>query len=67
MNPSSKSSDQSKTDHSHDADAWSAWACIIGIALGVIIGLFFGKALVLGAGLGTMGWIVGALIDRSRR
>lgn len=67
MNTSPKSNDQQKSDpHAHH-DALSGWGTIIGAVAGALIGLFCDRVILLGSVLGATGWIVGALIDRSRR
>lgn len=68
MDSSSKPNDKAKSAQS-DAhpDALSGWGALIGTGAGALIGAFFHQALALAIALGAMGWIVGALIDRSRR
>ncbi len=67
MNASTRSSGGTKANRRHDADAWSGWGCLIGAILGLTIGLGFGRPVVLGFASGAVGWLVGALVDRSRR
>lgn len=68
MDSSSKPNDKTKSAQS-DAhpDALSGWGALAGAAAGALIGVFFHKALALAIGLGVTGWIVGALVDRSRQ
>ncbi|MFT3867411.1 MAG: hypothetical protein QM715_02825 [Nibricoccus sp.] len=68
MDSSTKPNDKAKPAQS-DAhpDALSGWGALVGTAAGALIGVFFHKAVALAIGLGVTGWIVGALIDRSRR
>jgi hypothetical protein len=67
MNIFPDSPEKEKSGQAGHHDAWSGWGIIIGTVTGIIIGLFVGQALLLGVGLGVLGWIVGALVDRSRR
>lgn len=66
MNLSSKSNDKQKPAPPEPHDACSGWGIILGIIAGIVIGLFFDKAIILGCVLGSTGWVVGAFIDRAR-
>jgi uncharacterized membrane protein YoaK (UPF0700 family) len=66
MESSSQKSSASKDNQNAEKGALSAWAGLIGAVAGALIGVFFGKAIVLGIALGVIGWLVGAFIDRSR-
>ena len=67
MNASSRTSNTPRAWRTHDANAWSGWACIIGIVLGLAVGVFFAHAILFGIALGAVGFVVGAVVDRSRR
>jgi len=69
--PSSSSSSSSESAKSqpvrkHDPGAYAAWSLILGAALGAGIGALFHATLLAALVLGTIGWLVGALVDRSR-
>jgi len=57
----------SKSSRSHDADAWSGWACLIGIVLGLVVGGFFAHAILFGIAFGAVGFVGGGIVDRLRR
>jgi uncharacterized membrane protein len=67
MTSSPNSNDKQKSAPAEHHDAWSGWGAIIGAAAGLLIGLFFHQAFLLGIALGTTGWLVGAFVDRARR
>jgi uncharacterized membrane protein len=67
MDTSPKSNDQQKTQPPEHEEALSGWGAIIGAAIGIVIGLFFDKAIFLGTVIGVTGWLGGAIVDRSRR
>lgn len=61
-----KSTPPSTSTH-HDG-AYAGWGLLIGSILGAIPAFIMGGRMVaLGAVIATTGWIVGALIDRSKR
>ena len=60
---SSKNSNQKKPE---EVTAFTGWGLFIGVGIGLVIGLFTRQWLVWTATLGVVGWITGALIDRSR-
>jgi len=66
MDSSSNSNDKQKSAPAQHHDACSGWGAIIGVLAGIVIGLFFHKALIFGIALGSIGWVGGALIDRAR-
>ncbi|MFT3781005.1 MAG: hypothetical protein QM790_03250 [Nibricoccus sp.] len=67
MNSSKKSNDQQKPANTSHHDALSGWGAIGGAVIGLIIGAFFGKAIMVGTFLGVAGWLIGGLIDRARK
>jgi uncharacterized membrane protein len=58
--------DKTKKDTPHESGALTAWGAIAGSSVGGLIGLFFEQALIGALCLGILGWIAGALIERSR-
>ena len=44
-----------------------AWGCLAGALLGVGVGLFAGHAVFWAILVGSVGLMIGAVIDRSRR
>ena len=56
-------SKKNKPDH---VSAFTGWGLIGGAALGVAVGIFTRHWLAWTIGVAVIGWIVGALIDRSR-
>lgn len=65
-NISKKDNEPNKSDKRRDHDAWSGWGAVIGFGAGLLVGSFFGQALVTGFLLGALGWLAGAFVDRSR-
>ena len=51
----------------HDAMAFAAWGGLIGGAIGLVAGLVTSNWFIWAVGIGTVGYIAGALIDSSRR
>lgn len=56
-----------KSDLSPDDSVFSAWGCFIGIVLGLLATMVFGRWYSNALAAGLAGYITGALIDRSRR
>lgn len=52
---------------SKEAREYSGWGALFGGIAGLLIGLFAGHGLAWGIGLGCVAWLVGGLVDRSRR
>ncbi|MBI5690158.1 MAG: hypothetical protein HZC55_08660 [Verrucomicrobia bacterium] len=50
-----------------ESGAWAAWGLIGGALAGALIGLAFHEARMGALILGVIGWIGGALYDRSRK
>lgn len=46
--------------------AFAAWGGLIGGAIGLVAGLVTSNWFIWAVGIGTVGYIAGALIDRSR-
>ncbi|CAM3080736.1 hypothetical protein [Rariglobus hedericola] len=56
-----------KSDSSSGESLFSAWGCFIGILLGLVATLVIGRWYSNAIAAGITGYIIGALIDRSRR
>jgi hypothetical protein len=54
-------------DKTHEPGAMAAWGLIVGALIGLVLGLMFGKVLALCLCAGAVGWVVGALFERSRK
>lgn len=68
MSSSTKPNDNDNQPRSASDDgASAAWGLMGGALAGALIGVFFGKAILGGFTLGSLCWIVGALIDRAKR
>jgi uncharacterized membrane protein len=67
MSSSLKQNDNTKKTSTHDSGALAAWGMVGGGLLGAIIGLIFRHPWFGMTTLGVIGWITGALVDRSRR
>lgn len=50
----------------HEAGAFSGWGTFAGAGVGLVLGLFAGHWLAWAASFAFVGWISGAMIDRSR-
>lgn len=67
MPSSSPNNDINKKTTSHESGALPAWGAIAGGAVGALIGLIFGKALIGAFILASIGWVGGALVERAKR
>ena len=56
-----------RTAPQHEPGALPAWGLIAGAAAGALIGLFFHRALVGALIVGSLGWAIGAILDRRHR
>lgn len=63
----SEQNDNSGKPPSHEAGALAGWGLIGGGIAGALIGSIWGKALVGLVIIGSVCWVIGALIDRARR
>ena len=57
---------ESKKNKPDNVSAFTGWGLVGGAVLGVVIGLFTRHWLAWTIGVAFIGWIIGALIDRSR-
>lgn len=46
---------------------YSGWIALFAGIAGVVVGLFFGHWAACGLAFGCVGWVIGGLVDRSRR
>ncbi len=67
MSSISAHNDSKQNRPPHESGAIAAWCALAGVAVSAIIGLVFGHFWIAAIMLGSMGWIIGALIERLRR
>jgi hypothetical protein len=67
MKSSSPKSAPEKDNQPHESGALAGWGLVLGALIGLGVGLFLGYALILGFMLGAVGWVGGAVVERSRR
>lgn len=66
MSLSQNEPNSSKKSKYNEPGAFAAWGLVAGAVVGAIAGAFFGRSLIGAIFLGTILWIAGALLERSR-